>query len=392
MLTNKRILLGISGGIAAYKCPELIRLLTKAGAEVRVICTKNALNFVTELTLETVSGHAVYTDVFAAKGQYSTEHVSLSDWADCLVVAPATANIIGKMACGLADDALSTAYLAFDKAVFVAPAMNVRMYEHAAVQDNMATLRARGVQIIDATVGELACGVSARGRMEEPANIVEVLREHFTEKPLAEKKVLITAGPTYERIDPVRFIGNYSSGKMGYAIAEAYAERGAEVTLVSGPVQVQARNKRIERIGVESASEMYEAVMERLAEQDIVVLCAAVADFCPSECATTKIKREKDDMHITLKPTQDIAAAVGRAKREGQTLIGFALETNDEEANAMGKMERKNLDYIVLNSLQDKDACFGYDTNKVTIYSCKGDKVAYPLMTKREVAELISEL
>ncbi len=392
MLQNKKILLGISGGIAAYKTPELIRLLVKYGAKVRVIATQNALEFVTALTLETVSQHAVYSNIFATQGEYSTEHVSLADWADCMIVAPATANIIGKMATGIADDALSTAFLAFDQEIFIAPAMNVRMYNTPIVQANLKRLQEVGIHIIEPTEGPLACGVSAKGRMEEPSELVNVLIDHFTAKPLWGKKVLITAGPTYEKIDPVRFIGNYSSGKMGYALAETCALQGAQVTLVSGPVQLKTHHKNIRRINTESAQEMYDATTGCFAEQDAAILCAAVADFTPTERADVKIKREKDDLSIVLKPTQDIAAELGRRKTEQQTLIGFALETNNECANAQSKMERKNLDYIVLNSLQDANACFGYDTNKICIFSRNEEPKNYPLKSKDEVARDIVEL
>ena len=391
MLKGKKIIVGISGGIAAYKTPELIRQLIKQGAEVKVITTPNALQFVTPLTLETVSQNAIYTEIFGAKNAHSTEHISLSDWADCMVVAPATANIVGKFATGIADDALSTEFLAFAKTVFVAPAMNVNMYEHPMVQENIKKLQDIGVQIIAPTEGELACGINAKGRMEEPIEIVRILHEYFTPKPLQGKKVLITAGPTYEKIDPVRFIGNYSSGKMGFALAETCAEQGAEVTLIAGPVQLNTTHRNIVRIDVESAGEMYQAATTHFAQQDVTILCAAVADFSPATQAEVKIKREKDDLHIDLKPTKDIAAELGRMKNKEQMLVGFALETNNEEANALDKMNRKNLDFIVLNSLQDPKACFGVDTNKITIYSKIGTKTSFTLKTKTEVAQDIIE-
>ncbi len=391
MLKNKKIIVGISGGIAAYKTPELIRQLIKQGAQVQVVTTQNALQFVTQMTLETVSQHAIYTDVFGVKNEYNTEHVALSDWADCMLIAPATANIIGKFAHGIADDALSTAYLAFDKPVFLAPAMNVRMYKHPALQENLQNLQRIGVHIIEPTEGELACGISGKGRMEEPAEIVRYLNDFYTEKKLAGKQILITAGPTYEKIDPVRFIGNYSSGKMGFALAETCAQQGAQVTLVAGPVQLQTKHANITRIDVESAGEMYEAATINFAKQDVAILCAAVADFSPATQANVKIKREKNDLHIELKPTKDIAAELGKMKTAQQTLVGFALETNDEEINALGKMQRKNFDFIVLNSLQDKDACFGVDTNKVTIYSKNGEKQVFSLKSKTEVAKDIVE-
>jgi len=393
MWKGKHVLLGISGGIAAYKAPELIRLFIKAGAEVRVVATKNALEFVTPLTLETLSKSKLYYDTFGSVNEYSTEHVSVSNWADFLVVAPATANIIGKFANGIADDALSTTYLAFDKPVFIAPAMNCRMYAHPAVQENINRLISVGVKFIGPGEGELACGVSGRGRMEEPDSIFNFITEAFSGNlPWAGKKILVTAGPTYERIDPVRFIGNYSSGKMGFALAEACAKRGAEVFLIAGPVDMKTENSSIHRIDIESASQMYEESVSLFPEMDAAILCAAVADFTPENVEDTKIKREEDDLLLHLKPTKDIAAALGASKKQGQTLVGFALETDQEIEHAKLKLERKNLDFIVLNSLRDKGAGFRHDTNKISILNIDGYKFEYPIKTKKEVAEDILDI
>lgn len=388
MLKGKRILLGISGGIAAYKTPELIRLFVKAGAEVQVVATKNALEFVTRLTLETVSKNKIYEDTFGAVNDWSTEHIALTDWADLLLIAPATANMLGKMAGGIADDALSTTCLAFNKPVFVAPAMNVKMYEHATVQKNMQYLRETGVHFIEPTVGELACGDFGKGRMEDPITLFNIVSEFLSvQKPWAGKKIMITAGPTYEKIDPVRFIGNYSSGKMGFALAEACAERGAEVLLIAGPVSLTTENPAIERIDVESAAQMFDTATSRYSDMDAAILCAAVADFTPVQALESKTKRGEEDFHLDLKPTRDIAAALGAVKREGQVLVGFALETDQEEKNAQLKLERKNLDFIVLNSLNDSGAGFRYDTNKITILNKDGYFFPYPLKPKNEVAE-----
>lgn len=317
MIKGKKIIVAISGGIAAYKIPDFIRLLIRGGAEVQVVATQNALRFVTPLTLETVSKRKLYSDTFGTVNEYQTEHIALADWADCMIVAPATANIIGKMANGIADDALSTAFLAFNKPVVVAPAMNTNMYGHPAVQQNIKRLESYGVSILEPAIGELACGIVAKGRMPEPIELFSYLDNFLEEKPLLGKRVLITAGPTYEKIDPVRFIGNYSSGKMGFALAEICAKKGALVTLVAGPVQLKTPHSCIERINVESAAEMYAATEKRFAEQDIAIMCAAVADFTPHRTETQKVKRKKDDLTITLKPTQDIAATLG-AKKKGR--------------------------------------------------------------------------
>jgi phosphopantothenoylcysteine decarboxylase / phosphopantothenate---cysteine ligase len=393
MWKGKRILIGISGGIAAYKAPELIRLFVKAGAEVKVIATKNALQFVTRLTLDTVSKNRVYVDPYEEVNEYSTEHIALNDWAEILLVAPATANIIGKFASGIADDALSTAYLAFDKPVFVAPAMNRKMYGHPSVQKNIAYLQTNGVHFIGPAVGELACGETGIGRMEEPAAIFAALSDFISEQqPWLNKRILVTAGPTYERIDPVRFIGNYSSGKMGFALAEACAERGANVILISGPVALTTQNPNIKRINVESSAQMFDAVMAHFSTVNAAILCAAVADFTPQQTFETKMKRGEEDLNLQLKPTQDIAAALGASKKEGQVLVGFALETDQEEQNARLKLERKNLDFIVLNSLKDEGAGFQHDTNKITILDKDGYSWSSSLKSKKEIAEDISNV
>ncbi|MBQ8703500.1 MAG: bifunctional phosphopantothenoylcysteine decarboxylase/phosphopantothenate--cysteine ligase CoaBC [Bacteroidales bacterium] len=384
-----RIVVGITGGIAAYKAPELVRLLVKAGYEVRCAATEHALEFVTRVTLETVSGAPLYHDLFASGG---TEHISLKDWGDMLVVAPATANIIGKVASGIADDALSTLLLAFSgKPVVMAPAMNSLMWAHPAVQRNIATLKSWGIRMVGPAEGELACGTSGVGRMAEPEEIVRsvaTLLQHTG--TLAGQRWLVTAGPTYERIDSVRFIGNYSSGKMGFALAEALAEAGAEVALVSGPTSLTIDHPRVTLTRVESAREMYAAATSLFPQCRGAILSAAVADYRPATAADHKLKKQGDEgMTLQLVQNPDILATLGGMKQAGQTLVGFALETDHELENAQGKLQRKNLDYIVLNSLRDKGAGFGVDTNKVTILARDGRREESPLMSKREVAELI---
>lgn len=385
MLKGKKILLGISGGIAAYKTPELVRLLIKQGAKVKVVATRNALQFVTAFTLETLTHHKVYVDMFDGPAEYHTQHISLAEWADCFVVAPATANTLAKMAQGIADDALSTTYLACKCPIMVAPAMNENMWDNKATQHNVALLKERRVEVIAPNEGELACGVTGRGRMPEPMEILHQLISYLTPKTLKGKKILITTGPTYEKIDPVRFIGNFSTGKMGCALAETCARRGAEVTVVAGPMKMTL-SAAIKRLDVTSAEEMYEATIGLFPTQDVAILTAAVADFTPQHTADTKIKREKEDLTITLRPTRDIAASLGAIKQPGQCMVGFALETNQEQLNAKRKLERKNLDFIVLNSLNDKGAGFGHDTNKITIIDRTGQQ-EFPLKSKQQVAE-----
>ena len=394
MLNGKHILLGVSGGIAAYKAPELIRLLIKAGAIVRVVATKNALEFVTRLTLQTVSKSEVYVDTFESSNEYSTEHIALNNWADVLLVAPSTANILGKFANGIADDALSTTYLAFNKKVFVAPAMNTKMYEHPAVESNIKLLKDRGVHFIEPSEGILACGDVGKGRMEDPIKIVDVLSTYLNSTlPWSGKRILITAGPTYEKIDPVRFIGNYSSGKMGFALAESCANRGAEVYLIAGPVALTTIHPKINRMDVESAAEMYNKAIQLFPEMHAAILCAAVADFTPSEVSNSKKKRGEDDLQLNLKPTQDIAAALGKLKKDHQALIGFALETNNEILNAESKLKNKNLDFIVLNSLNNEGAGFQHDTNQITILKKEGEQIDFELKSKKEVSnDILDEL
>ncbi len=386
-----RIIVGITGGIAAYKAPELVRLLKKQGHEVRCAATEHALQFVTRVTLETVSGAPLYSDLFASG---RTEHISLKDWGEMLIVAPATANIIGKVANGIADDALSTLLLAFSgKPVIMAPAMNCEMWAHPAVQRNIETLKAWGIRMVGPEEGELACGVNGVGRMSEPDAIAAAVCNSESRTPNSELgKWLVTAGPTYERIDSVRFIGNYSSGKMGFALAQALADAGAEVELVAGPTSLKIDHPRVKVTRIESAREMYAAATEVFPHCNGAILSAAVADYRPSECADHKLKKNgSEGMHLDLVQNPDILATLGTMKTDRQTLVGFALETDNEEANAQHKLEKKNLDYIVLNSLRDAGAGFGVDTNKVTIISRNGNRKESPLLSKKEVARLIVE-
>ena len=388
MLAGKHIVLGITGSIAAYKACLLVRLLIRQGAEVQVVMTPAGKEFVTPLTLSTLTGKPVVSEFFDRRDGSWHSHVDLGLWADAMVIAPATAATIGKMAHGVADNMLLTTYLSMKAPVFVAPAMDLDMYAHPATQTNIDTLRAYGNHIIEPGTGHLASNLEGKGRMEEPEQIVQCLARHFEgRQELAGKTVLVTAGPTYEKIDPVRFIGNYSSGKMGLALAEECARRGAHVELVMGPSHLQTAQTGIVRTDVVSAGEMYEQATTRFAQADVAILCAAVADFTPESCAPQKIKRGKDDMVIRLKPTQDIAKALGAMKRQGQRLVGFALETNDEEHNAERKLREKGLDFIVLNSLADSGAGFGVDTNKITIIDHDGQRTAYPLKAKCQVAQ-----
>lgn len=385
-MKGKKIVLGITGSIAAYKAAVLIRALIKKGAEVQVVITPAGKEFITPITLSALTSKPVISEFFSQRDGTWHSHVDLGLWADAMVIAPATASTIGKMANGIADNMLITTYLSMKAPVFVAPAMDLDMFAHPATQKNLEILRSYGNHIIEPGEGELASHLVGKGRMEEPEKIVEVLEAFFNRKQdLKGKKVLITAGPTYEKIDPVRFIGNYSSGKMGYALAESCARRGAEVTLISGPVQVKAQHPSIKVIKVESAHQMHEAAIEAFPTSDAAILCAAVADFTPEVKADQKIKREKEDLILKLVPTEDIAAALGKIKKENQCLVGFALETNNELANARHKLEKKNFDFIVLNSLQDAGAGFQCDTNKITIVD-KEKATPYPLKTKTEVA------
>ena len=387
MLKGKHIILGITGSIAAYKAAYLIRALVKKGAEVQVVITPAGKEFITPLTLATLSSHPVISEFFSNRDGTWNSHVDLGLWADVMLIAPATASTIGKMANGIADNMLVTTYLSCKAPVFVAPAMDLDMFAHPSTQQNLARLRSFGNRIIEPASGELASHLVGKGRMEEPDKIVSVLEDFFAEAALLkDKKILITAGPTYEKIDPVRFIGNYSSGKMGYAVAEACAERGAEVTLVSGPVSLSTKHPGIRVIRVESAAEMYEAATKAFPSMDAAILSAAVADYRPGTASDTKIKREATgEMTLHLVPNPDIAASLGAMKKPGQILVGFALETDHAIQHAEEKLQRKHFDFIVLNSLQDAGAGFQYDTNKISIID-RHERVDYPLKTKQDVA------
>ncbi|WP_300133270.1 bifunctional phosphopantothenoylcysteine decarboxylase/phosphopantothenate--cysteine ligase CoaBC [uncultured Barnesiella sp.] len=393
MLKGKHIILGITGSIAAYKAAYLLRLFIKQGAEVQVVMTPAGKEFITPVTLSSLSGKPVVSEFFTANTGEWHSHVDLGLWADAMIVAPATASTIGKMAHGIADNMLVTTYLSCKAPVFVAPAMDLDMYAHPSTRHNLDLLRSYGNHIIEPATGELASHLTGKGRMEEPEQIVAVLDRFFDRpQPLAGKRVLVTAGPTYEKIDPVRFIGNYSSGKMGFALAEACAEAGAEVTLVAGPVSLTTSHASIHRVDVESAAEMYRAAVDAYDRADAAIMCAAVADYAPETVSDVKLKRSGDERVLRLKPNPDIAAELGRRKRPGQCLVGFALETNDEESNARLKMEKKNLDFIVLNSLRDAGAGFRCDTNKVTVIGREGEPVEIPCKLKTEVAADIVDI
>jgi phosphopantothenoylcysteine decarboxylase/phosphopantothenate--cysteine ligase len=386
-LENKHIILGITGSIAAYKAAVLLRLLVKEGAEVQIIITEAGKQFITPVTLSALSGKPVLSEFFATNDGSWNSHVDLGLWADLMLIAPATASTIGKMANGIADNMLVTTYLSAKCPVYIAPAMDLDMYKHQSTQKNISVLKDYGNFIIDPGTGELASGLDGKGRMEEPENIVEIIVDSFNrKKKLLNKSILVTAGPTYEKIDPVRFIGNYSSGKMGYAIAEELANVGACVILVSGPVSISTNNKNIDVIKVESAEEMYNECLARFSNADIAIMSAAVADFTPATVENQKTKRGKSDWELQLKPTLDIAKQLGEQKKKGQILIGFALETYNELENAQKKLASKNLDFIVLNSLNDKGAGFGVDTNKITIIDKDNNLEDFELKSKKEVA------
>ncbi len=386
LLAGKKIILGVTGSIAAYKAAALVRLLVKGGAQVRVVMTPLAKEFITPLTMATVSKHPILVDFFDPENGAWNSHVSLGEWADLYLIAPATANTMAKMAHGIADNLLLTTYLSARCPVFAAPAMDLDMYRHAATQENIALLKKRGVLVVEPGEGELASGLSGKGRMAEPEEIVAALEAFFKKKSdFAGVKVLVTAGATVEKIDPVRFISNFSTGKMGYAIAAEFARRGAEVTLVSGAAQVEAP-AGVAVVKAESAEEMYAAVDPIFSAADIAIFAAAVADYTPAEPSEVKIKKKEGEMSVPLKKTRDIALEMGRRKRVGQLTVGFALETDDEAAHALDKLGRKNLDAIVLNSLRDKGAGFRHDTNKVAILSADGSRVDYPLKSKADVA------
>lgn len=391
MLKGKHILLGITGSIAAYKAAMLCRLLKTAGAEVKVLMTPTAKEFITPLTMATLSKNPVAVEFYNPENGDWHSHISMGEWADCYVIAPATANTIAKMAHGVADNLLLTTYLSARCRTVVAPAMDCDMFAHVATQQNIATLKERGVVIADSPAGELASGLTGKGRMAEPEQIVGIVEQVLAEKKksnLAGRRLIVTAGATIEAIDPVRFISNHSTGKMGYAIAGELARRGAEVTLVSGRTAL-AVPAGVERVDVISAEDMYRATVERFEGSDGAVMCAAVADYTPKEVATQKLKKSDDDLRIELRRTKDIAATLGREKG-GRVLVGFALESNDGEAHAQKKLREKALDFIVLNSLQDKGAGFGVDTNKVTFIDSEG-KEELPLMSKSEVAARIAD-
>jgi len=393
MLKGKKIVLGITGSIAAYKACYVIRGLIKAGAEVQVVITPAGKEFITPITLSALTQKPVISDFFSQRDGTWHSHVALGLWADAMLIAPCTASTLGKMAHGVADNMLITTYLSMKAPVFIAPAMDLDMYQHPSTQENLRILQSYGNRVIEPQSGFLASGLEGKGRMEEPEKIVEFLdRALSTDAPLTGKRIMITAGPTYEKIDPVRFIGNYSSGKMGFALAEECARQGAEVELVTGPVALTTHHPDIHRTDVESCEEMYQAATSIYTSCDAAILCAAVADFRPESIAEEKIKREHDDLIIRLKPTHDIAAALGQMKQEGQRLVGFALETNDEQQNALGKLERKNLDFIVLNSLRNEGTCFQSDENQISIISSQEQK-DYPRKPKSEVAtDIVNEL
>lgn len=392
-MKGKKILLGISGSIAAYKSALLVRLLVKAGAEVKVIMTPAAKDFITPLTLATLSKNPVLSDYANLKSGEWSNHVELGLWADALIIAPASANTLSKMANGICDNLLLAVYLSAKCKVFFAPAMDLDMHKHPATQENISKLITFGNQLISATSGELASGLFGEGRMEEPEMIFVELEKFFNPTlPLAGKKALVTAGPTYEAIDPVRFIGNRSSGKMGFAIAEQLAILGADVVLISGPGNLSTVNKKISLQKVESAQEMLNACMVDFKSKDIIVMTAAVADYKPANVAFEKLKKQKDNLPLALIPTEDILSLMGEKKHSKQILVGFALETENELENAKAKLKKKNLDLVILNSLKDEGAGFGHDTNKITIITKEGKVQPFGLKTKEEVAKDIVEL
>lgn len=381
------IVIGITGGIAAYKTMHLIRLFKKEGCEVKVVATQHAMEFVTRTTIETLSQNPLCVDLFDHSLPYNVQHIALAEWADAMVVAPATANIIGKYAHGIADDLLSTILLACHKPVFIAPAMNDNMYAEPSVQLNITLLREKGCQIISPNSGFLACGSTGTGRMQEPEEIfADVMQYLRGNQPLAGKRVMITAGPTYEPIDPVRFVGNRSSGLMGFALAEAAAQMGAEVTLVTGPTHLQTQVSHIRRVDIETAEEMYQQCMLVQEQQDIMIMAAAVADYTPANPAPEKIKKKDDELQLQLTKTKDILASIGKVKRDGQILVGFALETENERENALKKLHNKNADMIVLNSLRDKGAGFGTPTNKVLMITKDEQTFESELKSKADIA------
>ena len=392
MIAGKKIVLGITGSIAAYKACLIIRGLIKRGAEVQVVITPAGKEFITPVTLSALTHKPVISEFFSQRDGSWHSHVDLGLWADAMLIAPCTASTLGKMAHGIADNMLITTYLSMKAPVFIAPAMDLDMYSHPATQENLRTLIGYGNHVIEPGCGFLASGLEGKGRMEEPENIIQALEDFFqAQQDLRGKKILITAGPTYEKIDPVRFIGNYSSGKMGFALAEECAKRGAEVTLIAGPVALSC-SSGIHRVNVESCQEMYNASIEAFPRQDAAILCAAVADFKPATTADRKIKRGEDGLRLQLEPTQDIAASLGKMKREEQRLVAFALETDHEESNAESKLKKKNADFVVLNSTRNKGTTFRADDNQIIIVSPQGKK-EYGKKPKTEVArDIVNEL
>ena len=393
MIKGKKIVLGITGSIAAYKAAYLTRALIKKGAEVQVVMTPAGKEFITPVTLSALTGKPVVSEFFTANDGTWHSHVDLGLWADAMIIAPVTAATIGKMANGIADNMLITTYLSMKAPVFIAPAMDLDMYAHPSTQRNITTLKGFNNVIIEPASGFLASKLEGKGRMEEPDEIVNQLEAFFSkENKLSKKKILITAGPTYEKLDPVRYIGNYSSGKMGFALAEACASRGAEVFLVTGPVNLSINHPNIRRIDIESADQMYENATRLFPEVDGAILCAAVADYKPAVFSENKIKRKEGDaMSVELVPNPDIAAALGKMKKRAQVIAGFALETNNEEQNAQNKLKKKNLDFIVLNSMNDAGAGFKTDTNKITILFPDNSKKDFPLKSKSAVANDIAD-
>lgn len=390
MLTGKKIVLGVSGGIAAYKAAALTSKLVQSGAEVKVIMTPSAKNFVAPTTFQALSRQPVYTDTFDEQDASQIQHIDVADWADLILLAPATANLIGKLANGLADDMLSTTLLATEAPVYIAPAMNVHMYSHPAVMKNMKQLDAWGFRFIEPGEGYLACGYVGKGRLEEPLTIVQVLEDQMKKKRLLQgKRVLVTAGPTREQIDPVRYFTNPSTGKMGFALARQAAALGAEVTLVSGPVQLDTP-AGVKRIDVTTAEEMYQHVLEQYPNQDLVIKSAAVADYRPKVTYEQKMKKAEGDYVVEMERTKDILRELGE-KKENQYLIGFAAETQEIEKFGREKMKKKNLDAIVVNNVSDEGAGFGHDTNASLFFTRKGTEATYPLMTKDELAALVLE-
>lgn len=388
MLKGKTVVLGVSGGIAAYKMPNLASALVKLGCNVQVLMTRNATEFITAVTFETLTGNKALVDTFDRNFQFKVEHVAVADQADLVMIAPATANVIAKLAHGLADDMLTTTVLACDCPKIVVPAMNTKMYDNPVTQDNLNTLRRYGWEVVEPASGYLACGVTGRGKLPEPPELLQTILHHLAhEKDLAGKRVLVTAGPTREQLDPVRYLTNRSSGKMGYAIAQAAERRGAEVTLVSGPVSLK-KLPYVETVDVESAQEMYDAVVSRAPEQDIIIKAAAVADYRPATVAEDKIKKSDGDMSIPLERTQDIIGYLGQHRKPGQFLCGFSMETRDMVENSRKKLEKKNMDMIAANNVKVAGAGFQVDTNQLTLIT-REDLLELPLVTKEEAADLL---